>query len=445
MFFRKILIANRGEIASRIIRTCKRLNIPTVAIYSEPDAQAPFVKLADESFPLGGSQVNESYLNMNKIIAIAKKADVDAIHPGYGLLSENADFAKRCEMEGITFIGPSSTCIEKMGNKIAARQAMKAAGVPIIPGTDEPITSIEVAKEHAEHLGYPVMVKASAGGGGIGMQMVSNEEELEKAIDSNATRAKNFFGDGTLYLEKVIKNAHHIEIQLLADQMGNTLHLYDRECSIQRRHQKVIEEAPSPLLSEETRLYMGETAIKAAKAIQYSSAGTIEFLVDEEQHFYFLEMNTRLQVEHPVTEEITGLDIVEKQIEIASGKSLTLKQSDIKITGHSLEARIYAEDPKTFYPSPGKITTMKCPEGKQIRHELGVQEGFTVSPFYDPMIAKLIVTGHDRMEALYLLNEAVDAYIIKGIKTNLPFIQQILKTDAFKNGRTRTSFIHDYI
>lgn len=441
----KILIANRGEIAARVIRTCKKLNIPSVAIYSDADKQAPYVKMADESYGVGGTRVHESYLNMDRIIEIAKEAGADAIHPGYGLLSENPEFAERCEQEGLTFIGPSPSSIAKMGSKIEARKTMKEAGVPVIPGTEAPVSSVDEAIQVANEIGYPVMLKASAGGGGIGMQVVHDNDELQKAYESNSRRAQNFFGEGTMYLEKKIENAHHVEIQILADHHGHVVHLFERECSIQRRHQKVIEEAPSPLLTDDTREKMGEAAKKAAKAIHYSNAGTIEFLVDEEQNFYFLEMNTRLQVEHPVTEEITGIDLVEQQIKIAAGEKLTIRQDQLKINGHAIEVRVYAEDPNTFFPSPGTITSLTLPEGDQIRHEIGVEEGYTVTPFYDPMIAKLIVTGQTRSEAIQHLEEALNQYQVEGIKTNLPFIQKVVQTEAFKKGFTRTSFVEDYL
>lgn len=372
--FQSILIANRGEIASRIIKTCKQLNIKSVAVYSDPDEDSPYVEEADVAYPLGGSRVNESYLNMDKIFEIAKEAEVEAIHPGYGLLSENASFARRCEEEGITFIGPTPDVIEKMGSKLSARKAMEEAGVPIIPGTNEPVETVDAAKEVANEIGYPVMVKASYGGGGIGMEIVKSESELEKAIESNAHRAEQFFGNGTLFIEKVIEDAHHVEIQVLGDHHGNAVHLYDRECSIQRRHQKVIEEAPSPLLTEETRREMGEKAVQAVKSLGYRNAGTLEFLVDEDQNYYFLEMNTRLQVEHPVTEEITGIDLVEQQIRIASGEELAINQGLVQIQGHAIEARIYAEDPKTFFPSPGTIEDLIIPKEEFIRNDQSIKK-----------------------------------------------------------------------
>jgi acetyl-CoA carboxylase, biotin carboxylase subunit len=443
--FKKILIANRGEIAARIIRTCKKMNIQTVAIYSDADKDAPFVEMADESYPLEGNRVQETYLNMEKIFSIAKRSSVDAIHPGYGFLSENPQFAKQCADHGIVFIGPSPTVMEKMGDKVLARQTMKQAGVPIVPGTDNPIDNLDEAVQIAETIGYPIMLKASSGGGGIGMEIIHTEDELKTKFNSLKDRVSRFFADGAMYIEKVIEHAHHIEIQGLADHYGNVIHLFDRECSIQRRHQKVIEEAPSPFISKETREKMGEVAVKAAQAISYTNAGTLEFLVDAEENFYFLEMNTRLQVEHPVTEEITGIDIVEKQIEIAYGKELHLKQADISIQGHSIEARIYAEDPNTFFPAPGTITNMQLPEGPTIRHELGMKENMTITPFYDPMIAKLIVKGDNRNEAIGELQTALQNYIIEGTKSNIPLLQKIAATDAFIAGNTNTSFIKEYI
>lgn len=443
--FQKILIANRGEIAARIIRTCKRMGITTVAVYSEADRDAVHVRMADEAYRIGGPRVNESYLHMDKIIETAKEAKVDAIHPGYGLLSENADFARACEENGLVFIGPTPEVIQKMGSKIEARKTMKEAGVPIVPGNDRPLAHVEEAVAAAEEIGYPVMLKASAGGGGIGMQIVRNEEELRKAFEGNKMRAENFFGDGAMFLEKLIENPRHIEIQVLADQESVTVYLGERECSIQRRHQKVIEEAPSPFLDEQTRMKMGEDAVRAAKAIGYRNAGTVEFIVDEDKNYYFLEMNTRLQVEHPVTEEITGIDLVEQQIKIAAGEKLTFQQQDIEFTGHAIEARIYAEDPKTFFPSPGDITTLQLPEGDHIRHELSVEEGSKVTPFYDPMIGKLIVKGKDRDEAVERLAKALEAYNVEGIKTNIPTLVQITQHPEFKQGNTTTGFIQEYI
>lgn len=351
---RKILIANRGEIASRIIRTCRKLGILTVAVHSEADADSPFVGLADEAYLLGGPRVQESYLNVNKILEIAKKTGVEAIHPGYGFLSENADFARSCEEAGLIFIGPKPEIIQQMGNKVEARKKMEQAGLPLVPGFSRPLIDSAEAAAVAEKIGYPVMLKAAAGGGGIGMQAVANEDELTKAFEGNQKRAQLFFGNGDMFIEKLIEKPRHIEIQVLADSFGNAVYLWERECSVQRRHQKVVEEAPSSFLDEETRNRMGMAAVKAVKSIGYSNAGTLEFLVDGDKNFYFLEMNTRLQVEHPVTEEITGLDLVEQQIKIASGNKLEFTQNEIKQDGHSIEVRIYAEDPKTFYPAPGE-------------------------------------------------------------------------------------------
>ncbi|HDX9579798.1 TPA: acetyl-CoA carboxylase biotin carboxylase subunit [Bacillus pseudomycoides] len=437
--FRKILIANRGEIAVRIIKTCEKLGIQTVAIYSEADESALHVKMASEAYLVGGPRVQESYLNLEKIIEIAKETKAEAIHPGYGLLSENTTFAARCEEEGIVFIGPSKDVIAKMGSKIESRKAMLAAEVPIVPGISSSIPTVEEAKEIASQIGYPLMLKASAGGGGIGMQVIETEQALTQAFESNQTRAKNFFGNGEMYMERLITNAHHIEIQVLADQQGNTVYLWERECSVQRRNQKVIEEAPSPFLDEATRKEMGEVAVKAAKALGYTNAGTIEFLVDDEKNFYFLEMNTRLQVEHPVTEEITGLDLVEQQLRIASGESLLFTQDEVKRSGHAIEARIYAEDPKTFFPSPGKITSLCLPTSVRIDHFL--EDGVAITPFYDPMIAKVIAHGETREEAIQKLQAALEELKVEGIKTNTPMLLQVLEDDVFQGGIYTTSFV----
>lgn len=441
---KKVLIANRGEIAARVIRTCKRLDIQTVAVYSEADQKAPFVEMADESFLIGPPRVNESYLNVDKIISIAKEANVDAIHPGYGFLSESGQFSDKCKQNDIVFIGPSKTVMEKMGSKIEARKAMQEAGVPVVPGTDGAVASADEAIEIAKDIGYPIMLKASAGGGGIGMQVVHSDEELMKAFESNSKRAKTFFGDGAMFMEKKLDDSRHIEIQLLADSHGNAVHLFERECSIQRRNQKVVEEAPSPFISEKTRQEMGNAAVKAAKSLGYTNAGTIEFLVDDQENFYFLEMNTRIQVEHPITEEITGLDIVEKQLEIADGKELKLNQSDLTIDGHAIEVRIYAEDPKTFFPSPGHIDEFQLPEGENVRNESAVTSNYDVTPFYDPMIGKLIVKGSNRDEAIPLMKEALLTYKVEGIKTNLPMLLDIIDNTEFKKGNTTTSFVQDY-
>ncbi len=443
--FKKVLIANRGEIAVRVIRTCKALGITTIGVYSEADADAPHVKMADEAYLIGGPRVAESYLNINKILEVAQISGAEAIHPGYGLLSENTDFARRCEEAGLIFIGPSPEVISKMGSKIESRKAMEEAGVPVVPGITYPLADEEEAVEAADRIGYPVMLKASAGGGGIGMQVVHNGDEIRKAFAGNQKRATDFFGDGAMYIEKFVENPRHIEIQILADCFGNTVYLWERECSIQRRHQKVVEEAPSSFITEKTRTKMGEAAVKAAKSIGYKNAGTIEFLVDEEQNFYFLEMNTRLQVEHPVTEEITGLDLVEKQLQIAAGEALEFSQAEVKRDGHAIEVRIYAEDPKTFFPSPGKITKLELPNGPGVRHELAIHGQSVVTPFYDPMIAKLIVKGSNREEAINRLQEALVDYHIEGIKTNIPMLQEVIAHPAFHSGDTTTDFVNKYL
>lgn len=442
--FQKVLIANRGEIASRIIRTCKRLNILTVAVYSEADIDSLHVKEADEAFCIGKPPVAQSYLDIEKILSIAKEAKVEAIHPGYGLLSENPQFAKRCEEEGITFIGPTAEVIAAMGSKLAARQAMKLANVPITPGVDEPIEKAEDAAVIAAEIGYPVMLKASAGGGGIGMQLVEDELQLIKAFDGNKKRAESFFGDGTMYIEKYIANPHHVEVQIIGDSFGHIVPLFERECSIQRRNQKVIEEAPSPFISQSTREKMLEAAVLAAKSIHYTNVGTIEFLVDEQQNYYFLEMNTRLQVEHPVTEEITGLDLVEEQLKIAAGLPLSFTKDQVRKNGHAIEVRIYAENPVTFFPSPGKITALELPQGPGIRHECAVEAGSAVTPFYDPMISKMIVWGENREQACESLIDALQRFKIEGIQTNIPMLLQIVKQEQFLQGNTTTKFVDDY-
>jgi len=438
---KKILIANRGEIASRIIRACKKLGIRSVAVYSEADEHACFVREADEAFLIGPARVDESYMNMEKIIQIAKDAGADAIHPGYGFLSEHADFSRLCRKEGVIFIGPSPEIIEKMGDKVAARQMMKNAGIPVVPGTEEAVADAAEAVKKANDIGYPVMLKASAGGGGIGMQAVNSDEECLKVFESSSDRARKFFGNGDMFIEKKIAPARHIEIQVLADQHGNAIHLFDRECSIQRRNQKVIEEAVSPFISEEKRQSMAEAAVKAVKEIGYENAGTLEFIVDEEENFYFLEMNTRVQVEHPVTEEITGFDIVAEQIRIAGGSRLSVCQNDIQRSGHAIEARIYAEHPKTFFPSPGKIETLKIPEKNNVRTETAIAAGYTVTPFYDPMIAKVIAKGKDRKAAVLLLKDTLTQWELTGIQTNIPMLINVLGSEAFQSGDTTTDFV----
>ncbi len=443
--FKKILIANRGEIAVRVIKTCHLMGIKTVAIYSEADKESLHVKMADEAYLVGGPRVKESYLNMDKILEIAQNTNVDAIHPGYGLLSENTSFSNKINQLGMVFIGPKTDVIAKMGSKVEARIAMEKAGVPIVPGIDHGLENEAAAIKAAKEVGYPVMLKASAGGGGIGMQIVSNDEELINAFAGNKKRATDFFGDGTMYIEKYIEDPRHIEIQVLADHYGHVVYLWERECSIQRRHQKVIEEAPSSFLDDKTRIKMGEAAVKAAKSINYTNAGTIEFLVDKNKNFYFLEMNTRIQVEHPVTEEITGIDLVEYQLRIASGEEMDFTQSDVQKKGHAIEVRIYAEDPKTFFPSPGKITKLQLPKGERVRHEIAIEEQSNVTPFYDPMIAKLIVSGENREDAIKNILTSLDSYIVEGIKTNIPLLKDIINHKAFLDGDTTTNFIAKYI
>ncbi|WP_291755097.1 acetyl-CoA carboxylase biotin carboxylase subunit [Lysinibacillus sp. UBA5990] len=442
--FKKVLIANRGEIARRVIRTCKRLNIQTVAIYSEADAESLHVKDADEAYCVGKPPVAQSYLNIERILEIALENSVEAVHPGYGLLSENAEFAKRCEEEGLIFIGPSADVIASMGSKLEARKTMKAAGVPIVEGVETPVKDAEEATEIAERLGYPIMLKASAGGGGIGMQLVENAEELAKAFEGNQKRAQSFFGDGTMYMERFIANPHHVEVQIIADHQGNVVPLFERECSIQRRNQKVVEEAPSPFISQETRDKMLEASVKAAKHIGYINAGTIEYLVDEDQNFYFLEMNTRLQVEHPVTEEITKLDLVEEQLKIAAHQPLSFTKESITKQGHAIEVRIYAENPSTFFPSPGTITALELPTSEGVRHECGVETGSAVTPFYDPMISKLVVWGETRDIACERLIQALKAYKVEGIQTNIPMLLKTVTHEQFLKGYTTTKFVEQF-
>ena len=442
--FKKVLIANRGEIARRVIRTCKRLNIQTVAVYSEADAEALHVREADEAYCIGKPPVAHSYLNIERILEVARESNAEAIHPGYGLLSENANFARRCTEVGLVFIGPSADVIASMGSKLEARKTMKAAGVPIVEGVEAPVKDAEEATEIASRIGYPIMLKASAGGGGIGMQLVNNNEELAKAFEGNQKRALSFFGDGTMYMERFVANPHHVEVQIIADHEGNVVPLFERECSIQRRNQKVVEEAPSPFISEETRKRMLDASVRAAKHIGYVNAGTIEYLVDANQQFYFLEMNTRLQVEHPVTEEITKLDLVEAQLQVAAKQPLAFTRDSIEKQGHAIEVRIYAENPTTFFPSPGTITALELPVGEGIRHECGVETGSVVTPFYDPMISKLVVWGETRSIACERLAQALSSYKVEGIQTNIPMLLKTVTHEQFLKGSTTTKFVEDY-
>ncbi|MBM7659471.1 acetyl-CoA carboxylase biotin carboxylase subunit [Bacillus mesophilus] len=438
---KKILIANRGEIALRIIKTCKKVGIETVAIYSEADASLPYVKEATISYCIGEPPVQKSYLDADKIIEIAKKEQVDAIHPGYGFLSENATFAQKVEDNGITFIGPSASIISKMGDKILARQTMKQAGVPVVPGSDFGLKSLEEVVQVAGEIGYPVMLKASAGGGGVGMQKCDNEEMLTKAYQSTKARAKAYFGNDELFLEKFISNARHIEVQIVGDSFGNVIHLFERDCSIQRRNQKVIEEAPSPFLSESTRAELYSKAVLAAKAVNYENAGTVEFVMDDQEQFYFLEMNTRLQVEHPVTEMITNIDLVEWQLLISMGKPLPLTQEAVNGLGHAIEFRLYAEDPNTFLPSPGHINEFNYSLTDGVRVDYGYLGDNAVTTFYDPMIAKVIVHGHDREQAIKKASEFFNNLSITGIKHNGPLFEKIIQDEQFMSGHYTTAYL----
>ena len=441
--FKKILIANRGEIACRVIRACREMNITTVAVYSDADRDALHVRMADEAYRIGPSTSADSYLRWEKIIDAARTANVDAIHPGYGFLSENAEFVRNVNNAGIVFIGPMPEAMEAMGGKISARKIATDAGVPIVPGTTEPLRSLEEASETANRFGYPVMLKASAGGGGKGMRLVSSEAELKAALDNAQAEALASFGDAAVYIEKAILRPRHIEIQIFSDSHGNHVHLGERECSIQRRHQKVIEEAPSPINSAELRESMGACAVKVAKAVNYVGAGTVEFLVsDLDKSFYFLEMNTRLQVEHPVTELVTGIDLVREQISVASGNPLSFSQEDVMLTGHAIECRVYAEDPENnFLPSPGKITRLRVPQGPGVRDDGGVYESSEVLIYYDPMISKFAVYGKDRMQAIERMRRALDEYQVAGIKTTIPFFRKVMDDPEFVAGNLDTSFI----
>ncbi|MBK9109171.1 MAG: acetyl-CoA carboxylase biotin carboxylase subunit [Saprospiraceae bacterium] len=443
---RKLLIANRGEIAVRIIRTAKKMGIKTVAVYSAADINALHTQLADEAYYIGESASRDSYLKMDRIVEVAHKSGADAIHPGYGFLSENPEFAKKLEVEGICFVGPTSQSMLQMGSKIKAKQLARKLNVPLVPGTDEPINDLDLAKTIANKTGYPLLIKASAGGGGKGMRLVSNESELETQLKSASNEALTSFGDGAVFIEKQILSPRHIEIQILTDKYGNGVYLFERECSIQRRHQKIIEEAPSCCLDNLVRERMGSDALKLALACGYVGAGTIEFLVDENLHYYFLEMNTRLQVEHPVTEYITGLDLVQLQIEIAEGKAIPFKQSDLKINGHSIELRICAEDPSnSFLPSTGKLEVYKIPEAYGIRVDNGYAEGMEIPIQYDPLIAKLIVHGKDRKDAIHKLKAAILEYYIEGIETTLDYGSYVLNHPDFVSGNFDTSFVSIYM
>ena len=442
---KKILVANRGEIALRVMKSIQKMGIKTVAVFSEADRHAPHVKFADEAVCLGPAPSSESYLKADKIIEFAKKLKVDGIHPGYGFLSENAKFAAKVEAENIAFIGPKPHAIEIMGDKLAAKDTVKAYDIPMVPGIDEAITDIEKAKEIAKEIGFPILIKASAGGGGKGMRVVEEEKNLEEQMKRAISEAKSAFGDGSVFIEKYVTSPRHIEIQILADTHGNVIHLFERECSVQRRHQKVVEEAPSALLTPELRQKMGEAAVKVAKSCDYVGAGTVEFLMDADLNFYFLEMNTRLQVEHPVTEWITGVDLVEQQIKIARGEVLEIKQEDLKITGHALEVRVYAEDPtNNFMPSVGNLEKYTLPEGENIRVDNGFEEGMDIPIYYDPMLSKLVTYGDSREAAIQKMIEAIDAYEVKGVETTLSFGKFVCQHEAFRSGNFDTHFVKNY-
>jgi len=442
---KKLLVANRGEIALRIMRSVREMGIKTVAVYSEADRQALHVRFADEAVFIGPPPSAQSYLVMDKILAAAKQTGADAIHPGYGFLSENEEFARRVREAGLIFIGPSPESIELMGSKLAAKAAAKKFGVPLVPGTDEPIQDIAAAKKLATEIGYPILIKASAGGGGKGMRIVERETEFEEQMERAVSEAISAFGDGSVFIEKYVTQPRHIEFQIFGDQHGNVVHLFERECSIQRRHQKVIEEAPSAILTPEIRKKMGEAAVNVAKAANYYNAGTVEFIVDADKNFYFLEMNTRLQVEHPVTEQITGLDLVKLQIRVAEGQKLPFQQEDLSINGHAIEVRVYAEDPaNNFLPDIGTLATYKRPQGHGIRVDDGFEQGMSIPFYYDPMIAKLITHAENREMAIDKMIRAIDEYEITGLETTLGFCKFVMQHEAFRSGNFDTRFIENY-
>jgi len=442
---KKVLVANRGEIALRIMRTIRKMGIQTVAVYSEADRHSPHVVFADEAVCLGAAPSSQSYLNADKIIEACLALGVDGIHPGYGFLSENADFAQKVHLAGITFIGPSPESIRVMGSKLAAKETVKKYNVPMVPGVDQAVTDPAQAKSIAEEIGYPILIKASAGGGGKGMRIVERPEEMEEQMERAISEATSSFGDGSVFVEKYVSKPRHIEVQILADRHDNIIYAFERECSIQRRHQKVVEESPSAIVSPALRQRIGEAAVMVARSCNYTSAGTVEFLMDEDLNFYFLEMNTRLQVEHPVTEMITGLDLVEWQIRIARGERLTMMQEDLTITGHAIELRVYAEDPlNNFMPSIGTLQTYRPPVGEGIRCDDGYEEGMQIPIYYDPMIAKLVVHGSTRMEAIQKMKEAIEQYKISGLSTTLPFGRFVMEHEAFTSGQFDTHFVKHY-
>ncbi len=441
----KLLVANRGEIALRVMRSAKEMGISTVAVYSEADRHAPFVRFADEAVCIGPAPSKESYLVFDKIIKVCTDLKVDAVHPGYGFLSENGDFCRALEKAGVTFVGPSPHAMKVMGDKLAAKEAVKNHGVPLVPGTEGAVSRLEQAMKVAKTITFPILIKAAAGGGGKGMRIVNEESELKEGLERAISEAQNAFGDGSVFIEKYVAGPRHIEVQVMADTHGNTLYLFERECSVQRRHQKVVEEAPSAVLTPELRKRMGEAAVAVAKSVDYTGAGTVEFLLDEKNNFYFMEMNTRLQVEHPVTEMITGLDLVKLQIRVAEGEQLPMKQEDLKINGHAIEIRVYAEDPaNNFLPDIGTLTTYRPPQGPGVRVDDGFEEGMTIPIHYDPMIAKLITHGATRAEAIGRMERAIDDYAIAGVETTLPFCRFTMGHPAFQSGKYDTHFVRDH-
>jgi acetyl-CoA carboxylase biotin carboxylase subunit len=440
--FKKVLIANRGEIALRVMRACCEMGIHTVAVYSDADRKALHVRYADEAYRVGPAPSTESYLRIEQILEAARRSGAEAIHPGYGFLSENAEFARACEKAGIVFVGPPASAMELMGSKTASRRAARQAGLPVVPGTDRSLESLEEARRTADEIGYPVMLKAAAGGGGKGMRLVHLAQDLESAWRNARSEAQNAFNDPSVYLEKYIGHPRHVEIQVLGDRHGSLIHLGERECSLQRRHQKVMEECPSPLADETMRRRMGEAAVRIARLAGYVNAGTVEFLIDQDRNFYFLEMNTRLQVEHPVTEMVVGVDLVKEQLRIAGGEPLRFGQQDVRLRGVALECRIYAEDPaNNFFPSPGLITRLRVPSGPGIREDSGVYEGWTVPLEYDPLLSKLVVWGSDRAEAIARMRRALGEYEVRGIRTNIPFFRALLDHQDFVHGRLDTGLV----
>ena len=443
--FKKLLIANRGEIALRIMRSAKEMGIQTVAVYSEADRLSPHVRYADEAVFIGPAASNQSYLVFDKIIDACKQTGAQAIHPGYGFLSENAAFARRVKQEGLILVGPSPEAMEIMGNKLSAKAAAKKYQIPMVPGTEEAIQDIAVAKLRAEEVGFPILIKAAAGGGGKGMRIVENTADFEEQMNLAVSEAISSFGDGAVFIERYVSSPRHIEIQVLGDTKGNIVHLFERECSVQRRHQKVVEEAPSAVLSPELRKAMGECAVNVAKSCNYVGAGTVEFILENNTDFYFLEMNTRLQVEHPVTEMITGIDLVKEQLKIADGQALSFSQEDLKINGHAIELRVYAEDPcNNFLPDIGTLSTYKIPQGLGVRVDDGFEQGMEIPIYYDPMIAKLVTHGKDREEAMQRMIRAIDEYQITGIETTLPFGKFVMQHEAFRSGNFDTHFVGKY-